>query len=127
MHLSKISLLTYPAYIQTHMQTTIHFIVQCIHTHIHAYIHTYIHTSKPLPYRNVILSMNHDDHGFCVGFMAACLAIPFGLSMENNDSRLLCIPKEEFQRVRATPTYTYIHTYIILSNCMHPSYQVIQP
>eukprot|EP01036_Dinobryon_divergens_P034200 gene34200-44183_t len=46
--------------------------------------------------------MNHEDHGFCVGFMVACLAIPFGLSMENNDSRLLCIPKESGNETAGT-------------------------
>ena len=65
-----------------------------------------------------VCRMNHEDHGFCVGFMVACLAIPFGLSMENNDSRLLCIPKEEFQRVNGKNSH--IHTK--LKNCISLTY-----
>lgn len=43
--------------------------------------------------------MNHHEHGVCLAIVLFGVAANFGLSMENNDSRLLHIPKSEFVRV----------------------------
>ena len=38
-------------------------------------------------------------HGTCVGFCFVCLITNFALNMENNDSRLVWVPKKEFVNV----------------------------
>jgi hypothetical protein len=38
-------------------------------------------------------------HGYCVALVVMCVLINFGLSAENNDSRLTYIPKQEFIKV----------------------------
>lgn len=43
--------------------------------------------------------MSKHDHGVCVVFMLVCGIANLAISMENNDSRLLHIPKKEFVRV----------------------------
>lgn len=54
-----------------------------------------IHYCDQMDFQN----MTDREHGFCVGFIGVCVACVFALSMENNDSRLLYIPKQEFMRV----------------------------
>eukprot|EP01038_Epipyxis_sp_PR26KG_P009209 gene9209-12419_t len=43
--------------------------------------------------------MTDFDHNKCIGFVIICLLCYFALSIENNDSRLLNIPKSEFIKV----------------------------
>jgi hypothetical protein len=43
--------------------------------------------------------MSDFDHGVCVVFVLVCGLANLGLAMENNDSRLMSVPKEEFVRV----------------------------
>eukprot|EP01034_Spumella_vulgaris_P024025 gene24025-30321_t len=43
--------------------------------------------------------MTHHEHGVCVGLVTLGVLCNFALCMENNDSRLVGIPKQEFIRV----------------------------
>ena len=43
--------------------------------------------------------MSAHDHGVCVVFVLVCGLANVALSMENNDSRLVSVPKQEFVRV----------------------------
>lgn len=43
--------------------------------------------------------MNSFEHGAAAGFIIVGIVCHFAISMENNDSRLLGVPKQEFKRV----------------------------
>lgn len=54
---------------------------------------------KSLCYRIQFHSMYWVDHLWCTFIAVMCFLVHFGLTAENNDSRLLYIPKKEFVRV----------------------------
>ena len=46
-----------------------------------------------------ICRLSKHDHGVCVTFVIVCVICNVALSMENNDSRILAVPKSEFLKV----------------------------